>query len=272
MHPNRITTRFSRESLEQARAEAEETLRYRGVSAPSWAPYVSRLVEARAEQAKDGKIYVVFVEEPVRPEEALQYMRRGDRPGREPWDLQPAYEVAAELAQRAWYDGLPADAKVFCAAHQSERQAHGANRYDEHLLCNQCVLELEQLMIRRPDTSPRLWIERKAASGRVEQALDAAESKGEGAYHLADDRWADIEVLYSQGLGRFGYGDERPAPAHWPEGFIPRMYQLYIRSSSWQPGSEFDLPEMQILATTRDKAATILHDGPEALSLRRRSE
>ena len=156
-------------------------------------PYVYKILESRAVPQGGGMFEVSFVVEPASPEEAEAYTA-WQYSKDDPESL--ASQARWYLWQKSWYSGIPADATIFCEAHQKMRPAHGANHYDAALVCNECVGKIERAIARKELDDPQAWITEAAAASRIVNFIDEAEKRGQGCFQLAWRKYIEIVVLY----------------------------------------------------------------------------
>ena len=169
-----------------------------------------------------------------------------------------ARRAAEELAQESWISGVPADATIHCAAHDETRPAHGANTYDTHTVCNECVEEFEVAVAYKDPIDFETWLTNRRASCHASRFIDNLQAQGEGCYPLPDGRWADVQTLYA--IDADG-SDRQP---HWPLGYYPTSYRVFVRSD-WQPGEFGNNPDVILIIQDRRLLFTLFVEGSEAM-------
>lgn len=227
------------------------------ISAVSSCPFVYKIVESNATPKGGGLFEIMLTVEPASPEEAGAFLKwdwskNADREDQARW-------TASELRQKSWYSGIPADAKIFCEAHQKLMRAHGANHYDNRLVCDQCVEQIEGAIARNEITDPQVWITQRAEVFTLVNKVDDIEARGEGVIQLGKKRYLEIITLYS--FIRYSqYKADAHIEEHYPyKDMVPSMYRGYLREN-WEPGEYVNSPQ-EIVFTNRNKLLSFLESG-----------
>jgi hypothetical protein len=184
IHPNRMRLgpwNWTRTNGDRDIEEIKKEYSIGSIFTVSSCPYIAVITDCVVVRKDSSTVEVSLLVEPATIEQSCQ--KRGDPPlgQRLPEESEQeqrereAEQVTWELWQQSWLDGVPADATIFCDAHQSQRPAHGANRYDRFLLCNQCVGTIEKQMALHALFSINDWVVEYSRISRLQQAIDHAE-------------------------------------------------------------------------------------------------
>lgn len=185
---------------------------------------------------------------PLYAEFAAEYERHLAGEPADPYSV--AQYIAALLNQESWLAGVPAAATIECAVCGVGRPAHGSNGYAEFTLCNRCVGQWEEDVL-RDGADIAAWVALYAPIERAARFIQQIERDGHGYWPLADGRHLDIHALYVVQPAR-----SYDSPPHWPSGYMPIWYQIFVRSGP--PGEFFNVPALEIIATTRNRLSDIL--------------
>lgn len=227
------------------------------IAAVSSCPYVYKIIESKAVPKGGGMFEIFLTVEPASPEETGEFLKwdwsdKADREDQAMW-------VASDLRQRSWHSGIPADAKIFCEAHQKLMRAHGSNLYDNRRVCDRCVEQIEGAIARKEIVDPQVWIEERAKVFTLVNKIDEIESHGTGVIQLGKRRYIEIVVLYDF-IRNSEYKADAVIEEHYPyKDMIPSMYRGYLRED-WSPGEYFNHPQ-EIIFTRRNKLIDFLETG-----------
>lgn len=242
--------------------DIQRALREKGaIVSNSEVPYLARIVNVEVTPQQE----IVRTYEPVSVEEFRAHYKnslytRGDDESDEDWQRTEIQNLVYELAQDSWHQGVPASETIYCSNCTEERPAHGANRYDEILLCNKCVERYELDYARAKVHSAQEWVALGARVVAAQKAIRKCQATGHVIHALADGRYADAYALYIRDAGN-PYHHEEFREAHWPEGLSPSKYQVYIRADL----SEVSDCEQEIIVTDQYKLGTLFAEGVDAL-------
>lgn len=268
IHPNRRTlgpyiwTR--KNGQEEVVRELDRDSPIGSIQMHSDCPYVSILVDRSLVWKDPETVEVTYIVEPASIEQARQRKQEifGERlyPNERERCVHEAKIVAEELAQQSWFAGVPADATIFCDAHQTLRPAHGANHYDHITLCNTCVKATEVLMAKGEIQDVTSWTREQAKTNLLLLQIDEAERTGNGSFQLGQNRWLEVFPLYLF-VKYSEYKQDIHPQLHWPyQDMQPSMYLGYLRDD-WSPGEYVNVPARTIYFTNRDKLRFFLMSG-----------
>lgn len=266
--------------------QAQDWLQVGNLESSTTVPYIYKLSKIEIEPNGIDRVRVMEWVEPASITECQKYWQR-----MELYDFDPdlagderrasiefAARAASELLQESWIKGVSPTATIFCGAHQSERDAHGANHYEDHLLCHECVVDVEKMMAGYYDQLQEegedlsayssnggrsfdleKWVEVQKRNNAIRSFISKLEADGRAYYKLPDGRWAEIHCLYR--LNRGVYREE--PQSHWPNADIePAMYEVLVRSAEWSPDSgEPNIPELEFVLSSQHRLFEYLESG-----------
>lgn len=227
------------------------------ISMRAGCPFVYKVVENNVVDEGNGWFRCSLVVEPASPDEAGKYLewdwsKDADRESQARW-------TASSLRQTSWYSGIPDGTKIFCDAHQKMMSAHGSNRYDNSLVCTQCVEYLEIDIASNKVTDPQAWISERAEAFKIVNLIDEIERTGQGVIQIGE-RYLEIFVLWDF-IRNSEYKDEARIEEHYPyKDMIPSAYRGYLREN-WRPGDYFNAPIKIIIFTSRNKLMDFISSG-----------
>lgn len=249
--------RLARPSVELVEKQCEADYQVGQVMEMSSLPYLGKVADCRSEEV-EGQVYLVLDFEPATMQEFNHAYQEGmaahlghviGKEGVSAYDA--AVYVADRLKQEAWLSGVPEDATIHCDVCEKTKPAHGANHYDQYLFCNECVRRWEESVVRGNAPSIEAHVMQSSAHVRLSMFIDKVERDGEGNWPLPNGKHADVLALYQ----RIDDDPEGLAEPHWPAGYMPTAYRIYLRRGS----GPFNVPVAEIIATSRGRLFALLN-------------